>query len=164
MMIMVCNTDNEQGKPYVHYVTQDEVWREGSTCKARDDAGTIHTAYFESEYEAAMFINYVEYDETIKSECDDHAKVFIGFLTEIWSPGYSDKCWHMVLWMSRIPLHSFAHVPSIIRYSDFPDIFIEYVIDAMIEAGYIRRYGDILMNTDVALIALLRHRIGDCNG
>ena len=155
MTLMICKGND--GTAYVHYAHYDEIWREGSVCKVKEGS-IVHTAYFDSDYQAAIFMRFAEYDELIEYSDEDNAKMLHCFLTEVWSPSDMSRCWAWVMKLFRHPNY-FAQVSVISRYTDVPNLFLDYVIEAMVEVGYIFRYGDLIMTTDIALINVLKQHI-----
>lgn len=162
-MLMVCK-DNE-GKLYCHDgALRKDMWRDDITVKAKDADGVIHTAHFHNSYEAAVFLHYAEWDEI---ECDDrnfHVKMFHLFLTEIWAPEDArDRVCYYIADHLMEPMY-YEHRSEINRFRIYPQLFVNYCLDSLVEVGVVKIYGDIVFSVDQALLAILRGRIYTLGG
>ena len=97
-MLHVVARDNGKGKSYsLSLDYQPKMWRDGTNVKIKADYGEVHTAVFNSEYKAALYIRFTEY--TINKANSDvlAGEVNQCFRTDLWSPNANNTGYGFVL-------------------------------------------------------------------
>ena len=176
-MLFVCNYDNGKGDPYAFTLDRKPLkWRCRDSCNVsiQDDYGVTHTAIFNSEYQAALYCNFIDYTFDDEDKLPKHIATELRqcFCTDLWSITAKDTGYAFVLWSVQFSKsldyesfrkevserknirrqkndllpHNKRHEPyDTGRDHDFR--FLHYVIRAMEDVGHIKmNRGKIEMN------------------
>ena len=167
-MLFACNYDNGKGDPYVLTLNNKPLsWRCKDSCNVyiQTSDGVTHTAVFNSQYQAALYIRFIDYNFNDKDNLPNHIAGEIGqcFRTDLWSPNADKTGYAFMLWTLKFngPLdyesfrkktreranirrqknillpHDKRHEPYATGI-DHDFRFLYYVIQAMEDVGHIK--------------------------
>ena len=102
-MEFVCNYDNGKGDPYVLTLDRKPLrWRCKDSCNVgiQDEDGVMHTVIFNFQYQAALYIHFIDYNFNDEDNLPKHIACEIGqcFRTDIWNPNADKTGYAFVLW------------------------------------------------------------------
>lgn len=169
-MLHIVNRDNGKGKAYTLLLDyQPKMWRDGHNIKIKGDYGEVHTAIFNSAYQAALYPHFVDYtmnkrdDDPLAGEMDQC------FRTDLWSPNAANSGWgfmyQYLIWKKDADYQELKDYVitranqrwklgqgvKMITDGSFSWSFIEYVIRAMEDVRHIIVKDDKIALTDTGI-------------
>ena len=163
-MEFVCNYDNGKGDPYVLTLDRKPLrWRCKDSCNVgiQDEYGVTHTVIFNSEYQAALYVYYIDYEydiaDIIPNKLAGEMRQF--FRGDLWTPNAKNTGYGFMM-LSLICRETFdyeefkkqteyiakkhrenkAHEPYMVG--------LNYVIKAMVDVEHIKIEDGVISLTD----------------
>lgn len=103
-MLFVCNYDNGKGKPYTLTLDYKPLrWRckDSQDVSIQDNDGVTHTIPFNSHYQTALYIHYIDYVFDVEDTLDKSLSFEIGqcFSSDLWNPNASNTGYSFMMLM-----------------------------------------------------------------
>ena len=96
-MLHIVTRDNGKGESHtIHLNYQPKMWRDGTNVKMVGDYGEVHTAVFNSRYQAALYIQFTDYTMN-QADSDPFAgEMNQCFRSDLWSPNAKNTGWEFI--------------------------------------------------------------------